>query len=149
MKPTAWEETEGMTDEILELQCNLDDMTPEDMGYALEVLLSEGALDAYTIPIQMKKQRPGVILSCLCRLEDREKMVSLLFRHTTTLGVRETAHRRYILSRRRELRETRYGTVPYKVSQGYGVRREKPEYDALREIARREKLSMEEIRENL
>ena len=60
-----------MTDEIIELSCNLDDMTPEGVGFALETLLAEGALDAFTTAIGMKKSRPGVMLTCLCRPEGR------------------------------------------------------------------------------
>ena len=67
-----------MTDEIYELSCNLDDMTGEELGFAMEVLLSSGALDVYTVPIGMKKNRPGVMLNVLCRPESREEMVKLL-----------------------------------------------------------------------
>ncbi len=72
----------------MKLSCNLDDTTPEAVGFAMERLLEAGALDAFTQAIGMKKNRPGVMLTCLCREEDREKMLSLLFAHTTTLGVR-------------------------------------------------------------
>ena len=133
-------------DTVLELQCNLDDMTPEDIGFAVETLLEAGALDVYTTPIGMKKNRPGVLLSVLCRPEHREKMVELLFRHTTTLGIRETAHRRYLLSRSASEQETPWGAVTVKRAEGWGVRREKPEFDRLREIAKKENLSMAEIR---
>ena len=88
-----------MTDEIYELSCNLDDMTGEELRFAMEVLLSAGALDVYTLPIGMKKNRPGVMLNVLCRPEKREELVRLLFLHTTTIGVRETRHDRYILRR--------------------------------------------------
>ena len=67
-----------MTDEIYELSCNLDDMTGEELGFAMEVLLSAGALDVYTLPIGMKKNRPGVMLNVLCRPESREKMVKAM-----------------------------------------------------------------------
>lgn len=133
-------------DTVLELQCNLDDMTPEDIGFAVETLLEAGALDVYTTAIGMKKNRPGVLLSVLCRPEHREKMVELLFRHTTTLGIRETAHRRYILSRSASEQETPWGAVTVKRAEGWGIRREKPEFDRLREIAKKENLSMAEVR---
>ena len=136
-------------DTVLELQCNLDDMTPEDIGFAVETLLEAGALDVYTTPIGMKKNRPGVLLSVLCRPEHREKMVELLFRHTTTLGIRETAHRRYLLSRSASEQETPWGAVTVKRAEGWGIRREKPEFDRLREIAKKENLSMAEIRRQL
>ena len=81
--------------DVYELACNLDDMTGEDIAFAMERLLEAGALDVYTVPIGMKKSRPGVMLCVLCREEQREEMARLLLRHTTTLGVRESRHRRY------------------------------------------------------
>ncbi len=136
-------------DQVVELQCNLDDMTPEDVGFAMEMLLEAGALDVYTTAIQMKKNRPGVLLSVLCQPEQREKMVELLFRHTTTLGIRETVHRRYTLERSSHLAETPWGTVAVKRAQGWGVIREKPEFDQLHDIAKKENLSMAEVRSAL
>lgn len=88
--------------DVYELACNLDDMTGEDIAFAMERLLEAGALDVYTVPIGMKKSRPGVMLCILCREEQREEMARLLLRHTTTLGVRESRHRRYTLSARRK-----------------------------------------------
>ena len=85
-----------MTDEVMELSCNLDDMCPEDIGFALELLLDAGALDVWTSPIGMKKNRPGVMLSLLCPVEEAERFAELLFRHTTTLGIRQTLHRRFL-----------------------------------------------------
>ena len=138
-----------MKDEIFELSCNLDDMTGEELGFASEVLLASGALDVYTIPIGMKKNRPGVMLNVLCRPESREKMVKLLFLHTTTIGVRETRHDRYILRREEETRQTPYGPVRGKAVEGYGVRREKPEYEDLRRIALEQGISLRQAREML
>ena len=136
-----------MTDEIYELSCNLDDMTGEELGFAMEVLLSGGALDVYTVPIGMKKSRPGVMLSVLCRKDDREKLVKLLFLHTTTIGVRETRHDRYILRREEETSETPCGPVRDKRVEGYGVRREKPEFEDLRRIALEQGISLRQARE--
>lgn len=141
------EQTPG--DEVVELQCNLDDMTPEDIGFAVEVLLESGALDVYTSAIQMKKNRPGILLSVLCRPEQREKMVRLLFRHTTTLGIRETEHRRYTLERSSHSVQTPWGTVDVKRAQGWEITREKPEFDQLHDIAKKENLSMAEVRSAL
>ena len=132
-------------DQVAELSCNLDDMTPEGIGFALEELLAAGALDAFTTPIGMKKSRPGVMLTVLCHLEDREKMASLLFRHTTTLGIRESLCRRYTLGRTVERAETPWGPVGVKVSSGWGVTRRKPEYDDLARLAREQGLSLEEV----
>ena len=136
-----------MTDEIYELSCNLDDMTGEELGFAMEVLLSAGALDVYTLPIGMKKNRPGVMLNVQCRPEKREELVRLLFLHTTTIGVRETRHDRYILRREEETMETPFGPVRGKSVEGYGVRRSKPEYEELRRIALEQGISLRQARE--
>lgn len=139
----------GTGDSIVELCCNLDDMTGEDVGFAMEQLLAAGAADVFTTPIGMKKNRPGVMLSVLCREDKREEMVHLLFRYTTTLGVRETLHRRYCLQRRQESVATAYGDVNVKISSGYGVERRKPEYDDLAKIAQRENLPTWVLREEI
>ena len=141
-------ETADGRDSIVELSCNLDDMTPERIGFAMDVLFSEGALEAYTIPIGMKKSRPGVMLCVICREEEREKMVGLVFRHTTTLGIRENRSRRYTLQRRIEEIETSCGTVRVKLSSGYGVEKRKIEYDDLARIAREKGISIEEAAKN-
>ena len=138
---------EGET--VVELRCNLDDMTGEAVAFAAEELLSAGALDVWTAPITMKKGRPAVELCCLCRREDRERMTAALFRHTTTLGVRSCAMERQTLRRRVETRETPLGPVRYKVAQGQGIRREKAEYEDLAALARREGLGLAEIREKI
>jgi uncharacterized protein (TIGR00299 family) protein len=121
---------------VAELCCNLDDMTPEAVGYAMERLLEAGALDVFTAPIGMKKCRPGVLLSVLCREEERERMAALMFRYTTTLGVRERLCRRYTLERATAQVETPFGAVRRKEAFGYGVRRAKDEYEDLARIAR-------------
>lgn len=136
-------------DEIAELSCNLDDMTAEAIGFAEETLFEAGALEVYTIPVGMKKSRPGILLTCMCRREDEEKMVELLFRHTTTLGVREHISRRFTLKRREETVETAYGPVRKKISQGHGVTRAKLEYEDLAAIAKKTGRPLEEIRKEI
>lgn len=135
-------ETEEAGGTVAELRCDLDDMTGEALGFAMERLLEAGALDVFTTQVGMKKSRPGVELTVLCRPEDREAMVELIFLHTTTLGVRETMCRRYTLRRRVETADTPWGPVGKKISQGYGVTREKLEYEDLARIARREGVSL-------
>lgn len=137
-------ETEAPIDAIVELRCNVDDMTGEAIGFALEQLLGSGALDAFTVPVGMKKSRPGVLITVLCREEKKEAMVHLLLKHTTTLGVREFPCRRYALSRTMEVVNTPFGPVRKKVSSGYGVRREKLEYDDLAKIAKEQNISLAE-----
>lgn len=112
-------ETAAESGDVVELACNLDDMTGEGIAFAMERLLAAGALDVYTAAIGMKKSRPGVMLCVLCREEQREDMVHLLLRHTTTLGVRETRHRRYTLSRSQDTVDSPWGPVARKTSQGW------------------------------
>lgn len=142
-------ETEEKPERFLSLQCNVDDMTGEAVGFALENLLELGALDAFTVPIGMKKSRPGILLSVLCWESDREKLVEALFRHTTTLGVREVLCDRHTLHREIQTVDTPFGTIHKKVSTGYGVHREKYEYEDLAAIARQRQMSLEEILTNL
>ena len=142
-------EQDAPTEEILELSCNLDDCTGEAIGFAMERLLDAGALDVYWTSVGMKKNRPGILLTCMCRPLDREKMAELLFRHTTTLGVRESAFRRYTLSRESKTIQTPDGDIRVKVSTGYGVTREKPEFEDLAKIARETGKSLSELQKNI
>ena len=142
-------ETADPSDRVTELRCNIDDMTAEALGYAMEVLLSAGALDVWTTAIGMKKSRPGTMLSVLCRETDREKLLPLIFRHTTTLGIREQLCQRYTLSRTEETVETELGPVRRKHSVGYGVHRTKWEYEDLRRLAQEQGCSLAEIMEQI
>lgn len=141
--------TEESTDEMLELSCNVDDMTAEEIAYAVERLFEGGAAEVYTVPIGMKKSRPGTLLRVICARPKKEKLLALIFRHTTTIGVRETVTHRYILDRRIETLNTDYGEVRRKVSSGYGVTRSKYEYDDLARIAKERQLSIGEVRKLL
>lgn len=143
------EAPEEGTETVSELRCDLDDMTPEALAFAQQTLLEAGALDAFTTPIGMKKGRPGVLLTVLCPPDQRETMLRLLFRHTTTLGVRETVCRRYTLAREIRTVETAAGPVRVKQSSGWGVSREKPEYEDLARIARERNCSLAEAAELL
>ncbi|MCD8037707.1 MAG: nickel pincer cofactor biosynthesis protein LarC [Lachnospiraceae bacterium] len=134
--------TDDGRDSIVELRCNLDDMTPEAVGFAMDALFAAGALDVYTIPTGMKKNRPGVLLTCMCGQDKREEMLRLLFLHTTTLGVREYLCSRYVLNRTVETRQTKYGPVRVKRVSGWGVQREKPEYDDIARIAKENGISL-------
>lgn len=140
-------ETDSVQDEVCELSCNVDDMTAEAIGFAMERLLEDGALDVYTIPIGMKKSRPGILIHVMCREVDKEKMVKSVFKHTTTIGIRESKLCRYVLDRNIETTDTPYGPVRRKVSSGYGVEREKYEYDDLSRIARERNISIAEAEE--
>ncbi len=133
-------------DEVLELEANIDDMTPEDLGFARDSLLRAGALDAWLTPIVMKKGRAAEMLSCLCRREDFAAVRDVFFRNTSTLGIRYSAKPRFLLSRRVEERQTSAGTVRVKVSEGFGVRREKAEFDDLAAAAEQTGRSLFELR---
>ena len=134
------------TDTVLELSCNVDDMTAEAVGFAMDRLFEGGALEVYTVPIGMKKSRPGTLIRVMCTERDREKILGLLFRHTATIGVREYATRRYVLDRNIETVRTPYGEVRRKVVSGYGVSRAKYEYDDLSRIARERNISLDEAK---
>ena len=138
-------QTEESAGHILEFACNLDDMTPEAVGFAMEQLFAAGALDVYTTPIGMKKNRPGVLLTCMCREDDREAMLRTIFRHTSTLGVRVSVCDRYTLSRRQYAVQTPDGEIRVKESSGWGVLRRKAEFEDLSRIARQTDKSIAEV----
>ena len=134
---------------LVELHCNLDDMTGEELGFAQERLLEAGALDVWTTAIGMKKGRPGVMLSVLCRTDQQNELTHCLFRHTTTLGVRAVFSLRHTLSRSFRKADTPWGEVTVKRAEGWGAEREKPEYEDLRRLARENDLTLRELREAL
>ena len=142
-----WGETESSTNTVAELYCNVDDMSAEEIGHAMEVLFDAGAFEVFTTPIGMKKSRPGTLLSVMCREADKEKIISLIFKHTTTIGIREHISNRYILDRHMETVSTPYGDVRKKVSSGYGVEKVKYEYDDIAKISKESGKSIREIRE--
>lgn len=129
-------------DTMLELSVNIDDMTAEQIGFAAERLFEAGAVEVYTIPIGMKKSRPGTLLRAICPIRKRESVVRTFFQHTSTLGVREVDTRRYVLNRHVEEHCTSLGSVHLKRAEGYGVTREKIEYDDLAQIARKHGVSI-------
>ena len=142
-------EQKDKPEEIVEFTCNLDDISAERIGFAIEQLFEAGAVEAYTIPVTMKKSRPGVVLSVMCRESVKEKVLTALFTHTTTLGVRQNISKRYGLNRHIETIQTKYGEVHVKCSQGYGVIRKKIEYEDLAKIARETGKSIQEINDEI
>lgn len=139
-------ETTDEGDRIIELACNLDDMTPEELSFAMEELFTLGALDVYFTSIGMKKSRPGVKLTCMCRERQRKQMLECIFKHTTTLGVREYVCKRYELGRSEKTVRTQNGEVRVKTSSGYGAVREKAEYEDLAALARKSGKTIAQIR---
>lgn len=137
------------SDRIADISCNLDDMTGEALGFCMETLLEEGALDVYYVPVQMKKNRPGILLHCLCGEDDLERFCGLVMRHTTTRGVRYQYFDRKKLTSHCETRETPYGSIRRKISEDGSVARAKYEFEDLKRIARQEHLSLYELAEKL
>lgn len=118
------------------LEANLDDLNPQVFGYVMDRLLEEGALDAFGMPVQMKKNRPGTLLTVLCKPEDAGKLTQLIFTETTTLGVRRREEVRQILARRWENVRTPWGEVRIKIASMNGtVTNYAPEYEDCRRIA--------------
>lgn len=145
-KDTETENPAGREGRITEISCNLDDMTGEDIAFAAERILQTGALDVFTESIYMKKGRPAVKLTVLARPEDEERLAGEIFRHTSTIGVRIHTDRRYELARRSEQRKTPLGTIEVKISEGFGVRKEKIEFASLKEIAETSGKRLAEVR---
>lgn len=134
---------------IVELSANLDDMTAEALGYAQEILLKEGALDVFSAPIYMKKNRPAYLLTCLCRPEDADRLAKLMLLHTTTFGVRKKACERYILDVSWEEKETPYGIIREKIGTGYGIRKSKPEYEEAAKAAKAAGVPLSQVIKNM
>jgi len=135
---------EAHFDEVLLLECNLDDMTGEALGFAMQQILAAGALDAWFVPIYMKKNRPGVLLSVLCRPDDGAGLRALILRETTTLGVRWSWHRRQIAERKIDQVSTRWGVVRRKLKILDGrVVSVKPEYEDCARLARERGVPLE------
>src|ERR1700688_45210 len=125
------------SDMITVLEANIDDLNPQVFGYVMDRLFDEGALDAFGVPVQMKKNRPGTLLTVLCKPDDASKLTRLIFVETTTLGVRRREESRRTLARRWENVETQWGAVRIKIASMNGtVTNYAPEYEDCRQIAR-------------
>lgn len=121
LRATVYEMAEDFTpDEVLVLECNLDDTTPELVGCLFDTLLERGVLDVFTTPVFMKKQRQGILLTVLCDPSDREAVLELIFRESTTFGIRERLEKRTVLTRSFETVKTPYGDVRMKVGKRRG-----------------------------
>ena len=131
-------EADNESDKVVEMKFNVDDMTGEEIGYATGVLMDNGALDVFTTSVYMKKNRPGILFTVLVKLEDKEKFAKIIFENTTTIGIRFNEMERFKLARREEKVMTRFGEVSFKVSEGFGVTKTKPEYDDVKGIADKE-----------
>jgi len=127
------------------LEANLDDLNPQLIGYIMEKALAAGALDVFTTPVQMKKNRPGTVLTILAPLPYEELLRGLLFRESSTLGVRVRHQARYVLARRYEPVQTRWGEVRMKVAGVNGLSQYAPEYEDCRRIAAQHQVPLKHV----
>jgi uncharacterized protein (DUF111 family) len=128
------------------LEANVDDMTPQLFGYVMERVLQEGALDVFATSVQMKKNRPGMLLTVLCRPEDGQRLTRLIFAETTTLGVRMREEKRATLARRHLAVATKWGDVRMKVANLNGsVSNYAPEYEDCRRIAEQQRIPLKAV----
>ena len=139
-------EAEEKTDKVVSLSCNVDDMPAEDIAFAMEKLFEGGACEVFTIPVGMKKNRPGTLIQVLCSPRNEEEIVRLIFKHTSTIGIRKSYTDRYILERKIETLETPDGPIRRKESSGFGVKRVKYEFEDISKFADKKGISLEKAR---
>jgi pyridinium-3,5-bisthiocarboxylic acid mononucleotide nickel chelatase len=138
----------GAEETIRVLEANLDDMNPQIFGYFLDKALAAGALDVFATPVQMKKNRPGMLVTVLCKSADEQKFQEMLFAETTTLGIRSHTAERRILPRAWETVSTRFGQVRVKVARLNGiVRQASPEFDDCRKLAEEQNVPLQQVME--
>lgn len=131
--------------EIWKLECNIDDCGGEVLGYTMERLMENGALDACYLPIYMKKNRPAYMLTVLCRPEDRERLEDIIFEETTTIGIRRALMQRTILQRRKSTEQTSLGDVAVKTMKKKNGEVPTLEYESVAAIAREQHLPFREV----
>ena len=139
------EEEPRESGDIVELVCNIDDMTPEALAFACQRLLDAGALDAYTTPGTMKKGRPGWVLTVLCDPEQENDIIRQIFAHTTTNGLRSRLSMKYFLKPEHIQVQTQWGPVRAKTAGGFGVTHVKPEFEDVSALAREHGLPYETV----
>jgi len=133
-------------EKITVLEANLDDLSPQVLAYAMERLLTEGALDVFSVPVQMKKSRSGALLTVLAKMEDANRLTKLIFAETTTLGVRRREEQRQTLSRRWETVDTAWGPVRIKIANMNGsVSNYAPEYEDCRTLAEEHHVPLRQV----
>jgi uncharacterized protein (TIGR00299 family) protein len=131
---------------ITVLEASLDDLSPQVLAYAMERLLAEGALDVFSAPVQMKKNRPGALLTVLAKPEDADRLAKLVFAETTTLGIRRREERRHTLARRWDSVETQWGPVRIKIASMNGsVSNYAPEYEDCRALAEMNQVPLKRV----
>lgn len=134
-------------DQIIQLDANVDDMTAEELGFATERLFAAGAREVFTLPVYMKKNRPGTLITVICSEDKKTDVLAAFFKHTTTIGIRQKVCDRYILKREISEVKTSLGNVRVKKSEGYGSSVTKYEYDDVAKIALENDMSLREVRD--
>jgi pyridinium-3,5-bisthiocarboxylic acid mononucleotide nickel chelatase len=136
----------GFDEEIAVIEANFDDMNPQIYGYFMEKALAAGALDVYTTPVQMKKNRPGTLLTLLCKPAETNALMSLVFAETTTLGARTYRAQRRTLPRETVKVHTRFGDVQVKLARVNGtIRHVAPEYEDCRKLATEKNVPLQQV----
>lgn len=132
-------------DEILKIELNIDDQTPEQIGYVCNLLLDNGALDVFSTNIHMKKNRSAILLTVLCEIEDRDKFVYLLMKNTTSFGMRMSNLKRVKMIRDFRKLPTKWGNLQFKVGHYKDIKKVSVEYDDCAKIARENNISITEV----
>jgi len=120
---------------IIVLETNIDDMNPEIFGFVMDKLFDAGALDVFYIPVYMKKNRPGILMTVLARPDNEQKIVDIIFRETTTIGIRKNMASRYEMERKKIKVNTPYGEISVKIAAWGNIKKAAPEYNDCRELA--------------
>ena len=147
---TVGQAAEGWSDVMQEtiavLEANLDDLNPQIFGYLMEALIAKGALDVFYTPVQMKKNRPGMLLTVLANISDADRLAKVLFTETTTLGIRVRQEKRFVLARRWETVSTQWGDVRIKVANLQSASsHHTPEYEDCRRIAQEHQIPLKMV----
>ena len=139
-------ERDGVRDTVSVLSCTLEDMTAEELGFAAERLFACGALEVYTVPVGMRKNRPGTLLRVVCSTGEKEKMAGSIFRYTSAADIREAETGRFVLEQTTATHHTAFGDVRVERAEGYGVARSRYAFDDLARIAQEREVGIPEAR---
>ena len=133
-------------DKVQVIECQIDDMTPEMLGHFMDTSLYHGALDVYYTPITMKKNRPAIQLTVLCKVNDKETMENLVLTHTSSLGVRSYTVNRHILTRAFRDVDTPYGQIKVKFALKNGqILKMKPEFEDIKSISEHKNIPLQQV----
>jgi len=131
---------------IYQIETNIDDMNPQIYGSIMDLLFKKGALDVYWTPIQSKNNRPGILITVLCNKNKLGKMIEILFKETTTFGIRYWPTERIVLKRKFRKVKTSYGTIKVKIGTYNGkVYTESPEFKDCEKIARKKRIPVKKV----